>query len=101
MADNLAFPGQIPFCNLSDMSEIEFYIHLVTKMQPCIMKNYSKSWPAFTKWKDRKYLLEKIGNEMIEVEQKEDTNFAAYLPGYLRINTTYERFITKMERPNR
>jgi ribosomal protein L16 Arg81 hydroxylase len=46
--------------------DIEFFNkEFIQKNKPAIIKGAAKNWPAFLKW-DAKYLVEKIGNEIVK-----------------------------------
>ena len=46
----------------------EFYKNFVSTGQPCIIKNIVNDWPAYEKWQDSAYLINKAGDTEFTVD---------------------------------
>ena len=45
----------------------DFYTHYINVSKPTLFKNAALDWRALSKWKDPKYLCEKVGIEQVPI----------------------------------
>ena len=81
--------------NIENMTENYFYTNYVSKNIPVIIKNLTRKWPAYEKFRNDSFLLEKIGDLIIKSEKKprHDKNFAYFINQFKRQKIKYREFL--------
>lgn len=81
----------------------DFMIKYIQGSRPCYLPGYATKWPAFSKWQNSSYLVEKAGDQVIYSERAPLTtnNFAYYLKKFKKIYLTYREFVALIHDPNK
>jgi hypothetical protein len=68
-----------------------------------LLKNYAKTWPAFEKWNNHSYIIEKAGDEVVYTERSpiNDKEFAYFKKKFRKEYLKYSSFIEKMQDKDR
>lgn len=73
----------LPVIHMNEPEELEPFI---SQSKPCIIKGWVETWPAFTKWQDINYIVNKVGDAQVairDVERNEGTEWLGttrYMP---------------------
>ena len=64
----------LPVIDVADVSPETFYNEYISQRRPVVLKGVPQDVSSIEKWKDIKYLEDKVGDESIMVEKRSSTN---------------------------
>jgi len=96
-------PDDVPTVDHTELDKKTFYKKYLSKSKPVLVKGMAKEWPAYTKWTNETYLMEKAKHILIRVEQtpRSSNDFAYFEKTFGKIDMTYGTFLKKVRDPNR
>ena len=74
----------------------DFYTHYINVSKPTLFKNAASDWRALSKWKDPKYLCEKVGIEQVPISLGDCEETTSGNTKSRKINMSFNKFINSI-----
>ena len=74
----------------------DFYTHYINVSKPTLFKNAASDWRALSKWKDPKYLCERVGVEKVPISLGDCEETTSGNTKSRKINMSFNKFINSL-----